>query len=50
MLKYPKPQWIKNIKRVGAVLFVAESLAFAGSYFFWYRLNTNRGKKKQMNF
>lgn len=44
MLKLPKPQWFNRLKKAAAIAFVAESLAFAGSYIFWYRLNTNRGK------
>lgn len=45
MLKHPlTPQWFKLFKKTAAVLFVAEGLAFAGTYFAWYRLNTNRGE------
>lgn len=46
MLKLPNPQWFKFFKKTAAVLFIAEGLGFAGSYYFWYRLNTNRGKSK----
>lgn len=42
MLKLPSPQWFKFLKKTATVLFVAESLAFAGSYFLWYKLNTDR--------
>lgn len=45
MLKKPNPQWFKFFKKTAAVLFIAEGLTFAGSYYFWYKLNTNRGER-----
>lgn len=42
MLKKPNPTWFKNLKKLAVVCFAAEGLCFAGSYYFWYRLNTNR--------
>lgn len=47
MFKKPKSlpiSWFKNIKKLAIFAVVAEGLAFGGSYLFWYRLNTNRGK------
>lgn len=43
MYKSPNPQWFKILKKGAIIAFVGESLCFAGAYFFWYRLNTNRG-------
>lgn len=47
MLKRPAPAvWFKNLKKIAVFAVVAETAAFGGSYLFWYRLNTNRGKVK----
>jgi hypothetical protein len=44
MIKKPiPPQWFKLLKKSAAILFIAEAGAFAGTYYFWHRLNTNRG-------
>lgn len=44
MFKKANPDWLKLVKKSAAILFVAEGAAFVGSYFFWNRLNTDRGK------
>lgn len=47
MLKQPSgPNWFKFLKKSAVALFVLEGSCFVGSYLFWHRLNTNRGKKK----
>lgn len=44
MIKVANPQWFRFFKKTAATLFILEGLGFAGSYYFWYRLNTNRGE------
>lgn len=42
--KIGKSPWISFVKKSVGALFVAETAAFAGSYYLWYRLNTNQGE------
>ena len=41
--KESKPLWKKTLRGSAIALFVAEALAFAGSYAVWHQLNTSRG-------
>lgn len=44
--KSPKSSFWKFLKGSAKVLFVAEAVCFAASYGVYYRMNTNRGKRK----
>lgn len=43
--KAPKPQLWKFVKKGAKILFVAELIAFAGSYGVWHYMNTDSGKR-----
>lgn len=42
--KFSKSPFMTFVKRSAGVLIVAETAAFIGSYYLWYKLNTNQGK------
>lgn len=42
--KAPKPQTWKFIKKGAKILFVAELVAFVGSYGVWHFMNTDSGE------
>lgn len=44
LLKDPKPNSRKWIKRGATILFAVEGICFIGTYFIWHRINTERGK------
>lgn len=49
LLKNPKSNTRKWIKRGAVILFAGEAVAFAVSYGIWYGVNTKRGKKVKLS-
>lgn len=47
--KNPKPTYRKLIKTGAKIFFVAEAIAFVGSYGLWYKLNTDRDFRLYMH-
>ncbi|XP_057651277.1 uncharacterized protein LOC130890892 [Diorhabda carinulata] len=48
LLKNPKSATRKWFKRGVYTLIVIEGACFAGSYFIWYKINTNRDTRKYL--
>ncbi|XP_072383466.1 uncharacterized protein [Diabrotica undecimpunctata] len=48
LIKNPKPGVRKWLKRGAVALFVIEGASFVGSYFLWYRVNTDRDTRKYL--
>lgn len=46
LVKHPKPQLRKWLKRGAFVAFVFEAGAFAATYFGWSKVNTDRGESR----
>ncbi|XP_074038195.1 protein CEBPZOS isoform X1 [Leptinotarsa decemlineata] len=49
LFKNPKPAYRRWIKRGAITLFVIEAACFAGSYFIWQRVNTEREYRKYLH-
>lgn len=50
LIKNPKPEYRRWIKKTAIVLFVAEAAAFTASYFLWSKVNTDRGESSSRMF
>ncbi|XP_019876005.1 protein CEBPZOS [Aethina tumida] len=48
LIKNPKPEYRRWIKKTAIVLFVAEAAAFTASYFLWSKVNTDRDTRRYL--
>ncbi|KAL1509047.1 hypothetical protein ABEB36_003848 [Hypothenemus hampei] len=49
LLKHPKPQARKWIKKGALALFIFEGVFFIGSYLGWQKVRTDRDSRKYLN-
>ncbi|XP_018563719.1 protein CEBPZOS [Anoplophora glabripennis] len=49
IIKNPKPAYRRWLKKGALTLFVIEAVCFAGSYFVWHRINTERDYRRYLH-
>ncbi|KAJ8922848.1 hypothetical protein NQ315_007930 [Exocentrus adspersus] len=48
IIKNPKPSYRRWLKKGAIIIFAVEGVCFAGSYFLWYKTNTQRDFRKHL--